>query len=64
VPESSDRPQQSDPEQDIQPVAEFGDPIEIPEFKDASFLNGLFLTLLEFYNIAMNRSATTGNSAN
>jgi hypothetical protein len=46
LPEAAGEPEQSELSQAVQPVDEFGNPFEIPEFKEASFLNGLFVTLL------------------
>lgn len=45
-PESTGQPEQLDQPQTVESLDEFGDPFEISEFKEASFLNGLFITLL------------------
>jgi uncharacterized protein DUF4328 len=45
-PESTDPAGHSDVPQSVQPVDEFGNSFEIPEFKEVPFLNGLFVTLL------------------
>jgi hypothetical protein len=45
-PESTGQPEQSELPTAVQPIDEFGNPFEISDFKDASFLNGLFITLI------------------
>jgi hypothetical protein len=46
LPESTGQPEQLDQPQTVESLDEFGDVFEISEFKEASFLNGLFITLL------------------
>jgi hypothetical protein len=46
LPESTGQPEQSDLPQAVQPIDELGNPSEISEFKEAPFLNGLFVTLI------------------
>ena len=46
LPESAGQPEQSELSTAAQPIDEFGNPFEIPDFKGASFLNGLFITLI------------------
>lgn len=45
-PEPTGRPKESELTATAQPIDEFGNPFEISQFKDASFLNGLFVTLI------------------
>jgi hypothetical protein len=45
-PESTGQPKQSELPTAVQPIDEFGNPFEISDFKEASFLNGLFITLI------------------
>jgi hypothetical protein len=46
IPESTGQPEQSELPTAVQPIGEFGNSFEISEFKDASFLNGPFITLI------------------
>src|ERR1700730_11900625 len=46
LPESAGQPEPSELSIAAQPIDEFGNPSEISDFKGASFLNGLFITLI------------------
>jgi hypothetical protein len=46
LPESTGQPEQSELPTAVQTIDEFGNPFEVSDFKDASFLNGMFITLI------------------